>query len=213
MAVPIKAGAAGCFQNIVGSNSYGKLDNSTCNQLTDTAGKIIDPSVNCYLQTIANHPSAGGATSPPSFAQKDCSSIPTNDIVNAPQGLGTGQTGVTTTSCSGDKDRGFFGFPKWYSYLPGTIETSSKGGLVCHPVLDNINDFWLIGAAIAEIMLRIASLLAIGYVVFGGVQYIRSQGESDRLKQARESILYAVIGLVISVSAAGIVSYIAGRFK
>jgi len=125
---------------------------------------------------------------------------------------GSGGAGSAGAACSGDSSRGFLGFPKWYTYLPGTIETNVNGVSICHPIIDNINDFWLIGAAVVEILLRFASLLAIGFVVYGGVEYIQSQGEPDRLQKARGTILYAIIGLVVSIGAATIITFIAGQF-
>jgi len=40
------------------------------------------------------------------------------------------------------------------------------------------------------------------------VRYVLSQGESDRLKQAKDMILYAVIGLVITLLAFAITVFV-----
>jgi hypothetical protein len=55
--------------------------------------------------------------------------------------------------------------------------------------------------------------LAVVFLVYGGLQYILSAGNPARMKQARETILYAVVGVVVAGSAYGIISYITGQFK
>jgi hypothetical protein len=105
----------------------------------------------------------------------------------------------------------FFGFPTWYQYVK-TTTTNGK----CSLNIDfstNPQDAWLIGLGVADILLRIASLVAIGYVVYGGVQYMTSQGQPDGTAKARQTIINALIGLVIAVAATAIVSFIAGRFN
>lgn len=120
-------------------------------------------------------------------------------------------------SCRGGN---FLGFPPWYKYLPGADNTiydyGSKPPLVighaCTPQIHAIGDVWLIGMAILEMLLRVAALAAIVLVVWGGIQFISSQGEPDKTAKARSTVINALIGLVISVSAAAIVSFVAGRF-
>ena len=60
--------------------------------------------------------------------------------------------------------------------------------------------------------LRLASIAAIAMVVYGGVQYIMSQDEPDKTKQARSTIINALIGLVVAVAATTLITFIAGRF-
>lgn len=102
----------------------------------------------------------------------------------------------------------FLGFPSWYHYLP----CQSVNG-VQTPQLNNINDIWLILAALIEILLRIGALAALIFVIVGGAQYMTSQGQPDRTTRARMTIINALIGLVISILAATVVSFIAGQFK
>jgi hypothetical protein len=47
--------------------------------------------------------------------------------------------------------------------------------------------------------------LSVVFVVVGGIRYAISNGESAKLKQAKETILYAIIGLVVSLLAFAIV--------
>jgi ABC-type Fe3+ transport system permease subunit len=108
----------------------------------------------------------------------------------------------------------FLGFPKWYKYIDGyTVPASQPGGGSCAPQVTHISDIWLIVAAFVEILLRIGAILAIVFVIYGGVQYITSQGEPSKTNQARQTVINALIGLVIAVGATTIVTFTAGRFK
>ena len=102
----------------------------------------------------------------------------------------------------------FFAFPTWYKYLPTSTDARSN----CVPVIKGITDIWLIVAAIVDILLRVAALVAVFFIVYAGVQFIMAQGEPDKTAKARSTILDAVVGLVIAVMAAALVSFVAGRF-
>jgi hypothetical protein len=104
----------------------------------------------------------------------------------------------------------FFGFPTWYKYLKGITDATPQRR--CLPQIKALNDIWLVAAAAVELLLRVAVMVSIGFVVWGGVTYILSQGEPDKTKQARETIFNALLGLVISIAATTVVSFIAARF-
>jgi ABC-type Fe3+ transport system permease subunit len=106
-------------------------------------------------------------------------------------------------------DHGFFGIPHWYQFLPGTLDASNK----CIPQITSINDIWLIVAAVIEMLLRVAAIAAIVFVIWGGIEFIRSQGEPDATTRARNTVFNALIGLVIAVVAATAVTFFAGQFN
>jgi len=120
-------------------------------------------------------------------------------------------------SFSSDPGSSFLGLPKWYKYLKGqqslTLDIHSSGVTVCSPHLNTLSDVWLIAAAVTEMLLRIAAFAAIVYVIYGGVQFMLSQGDPGKTAQARTTVISAVVGLTISVVAAGVVTFIAGRFS
>ena len=45
-------------------------------------------------------------------------------------------------------------------------------------------------------------------IIIGGVFYITSQGEPDKIKRAKNAILYAIIGLIISLLSFAIVNFV-----
>lgn len=111
---------------------------------------------------------------------------------------------IFAKACDGGS---FFGLPKWYKYLDG-----QGSGVNCSPVLGGINDLWLVLLAIIEILLRVAILVAIGFMLYGGIKFITSRGNPDKINTARNTVQDSLVGIVIAVAATAIVSFIAGRF-
>jgi hypothetical protein len=111
------------------------------------------------------------------------------------------------TTCS-QKD--FFGLPTWYKYLveAGKMEVNSVTGHCEFVKAIQVSDLSLIGLAMLDIVLRVAGLVAVGYVIYGGIQYVVSEGEPDRSKKARQTIVNALIGMVIAIVATGFVSFV-----
>lgn len=117
------------------------------------------------------------------------------------------------------RDSMFLGFPTWYKYL----EPEFINGECKLTALDPDNDGNTTAAdmgkaigkvilAVIEIMLRVAALVAIGFIIYGGVLYISSQGEPDKTKQALATVTNALIGLVVAVMATILVTFVGGRF-
>lgn len=50
--------------------------------------------------------------------------------------------------------------------------------------------------------------VAVIMIVVGGIQYATSQGDAGAVAKAKNTILYAVIGLVVALLATGIVSFV-----
>jgi len=57
-------------------------------------------------------------------------------------------------------------------------------------------------------LLVIAALAAVIFIILGGIRYIFSQGEDDQATQAKNTILYAVIGLIVIGLAAALVNFV-----
>jgi hypothetical protein cdiviTM7_00627 len=45
-------------------------------------------------------------------------------------------------------------------------------------------------------------------VVIGGLKYVTSQGNQQQLKSAKDTILYAIVGLVVAIAARAIVQLV-----
>lgn len=56
----------------------------------------------------------------------------------------------------------------------------------------------------------LAGIVAVGFIVYGAINYAMTQGDPGKIKQASQTIAYAVIGLIIVLLAAAITNFIAG---
>ena len=59
-----------------------------------------------------------------------------------------------------------------------------------------------------SIVFLVAGGVATLYLVIGAIKYASSSGDPNNTKSARDTILYAVIGLVVSLSAYAIVNFV-----
>ncbi|MDO4526693.1 MAG: pilin [Candidatus Saccharibacteria bacterium] len=54
----------------------------------------------------------------------------------------------------------------------------------------------------------ILALVAVIFVLIGGINYITSAGDPSKVKKAKETILYALIGLAVAVLSFAIVNFV-----
>lgn len=65
---------------------------------------------------------------------------------------------------------------------------------------------------VVNILLYILGAIAVVMIVIGGVRYVTSNGESSNTKAAKDTILYAVIGLIVAIMAYAIVNFVITAF-
>lgn len=97
----------------------------------------------------------------------------------------------------------FFGFPTWYACLP----KDSSG----HPKLTKLEDVWLVAFPLLETGIKAAAYIAVGFMLWGSIRFIKSQGNPGEITAARDTIRDALIGLVICISSVAIVQFAASR--
>jgi len=61
---------------------------------------------------------------------------------------------------------------------------------------------------IINILLTVASVVAVIMIIIGGIRYATSNGDSNQVTAAKNTIMYAVIGLVIAIFAYAIVNFV-----
>ncbi len=66
---------------------------------------------------------------------------------------------------------------------------------------------------IVNTMLFILGIIAVIMIVIGGIRYVVSNGDSSAVAGAKNTILYAVIGLVVAILAYAIVNFVVTTFK
>ena len=91
------------------------------------------------------------------------------------------------------------------------VECQSANAGQCNLVKSNQkldNQVW----RILQVVFGILGGIAVIMIVIGGFMYSVSAGDAGKVKNAKNTILYAVIGLVIALFATAIVSFIASYF-
>ena len=73
---------------------------------------------------------------------------------------------------------------------------------------DKFNDA-VIG--IINAIIGVLGVIAVLVIILGGVQYMTSAGDAGKVKKAKDTILYGVIGLIICIFAAAIVNFIIAK--
>ncbi len=61
---------------------------------------------------------------------------------------------------------------------------------------------------IINLLLTVIGIIAVIMIVIGGFRYTTSAGDAGQTKSARDTIIYAVVGLVIAIMAYGIVNFV-----
>lgn len=81
------------------------------------------------------------------------------------------------------------------------------------PKLDNLNVIGVILANVIQIIITLSGVLAVIIITWSGIQYIISQGDPAKVKDAKNSIVYAVVGLVLASTAFLIIEYLVRQFN
>jgi hypothetical protein len=65
---------------------------------------------------------------------------------------------------------------------------------------------------VINVMLFIIGVLSVIMIVYGGILYVISAGDSGRVSKAKNTIMYAIVGLVVALLAYAIVNFVITRF-
>lgn len=87
--------------------------------------------------------------------------------------------------------------------IPSQQTINNQGLNAVFPLIANILNYLLFAAG----------ALAIIFVLIGAFQYVISSGNPQNIAQAKRTITYAIVGLVIVMMALVIVQFVRGIFK
>lgn len=65
---------------------------------------------------------------------------------------------------------------------------------------------------IVDVMLFILGAIAVVMIVVGGIRYTTSNGDANSTKGAKDTIMYAVVGLIVAILAYAIVNFVLDAF-
>jgi len=130
-------------------------------------------------------------------------------------------TTVSAIDCVAEteKARGdFLSFPSWSRGFPLEPKTDpNTGEEYCVLAESAFEDkelgpiIFTIALNIIDMALRLAGIIAVGFVIWGGFHYTMSHGEPEQAKKSMDIIRSSLIGLVITMIAAVVVSFVVSR--
>ena len=107
----------------------------------------------------------------------------------------------------------FFGLPAWYR---GLVDSSCSVKKINQEGKDGgvtVQQFvWTVVGNIFDGIFRIIGVVAVGFIVWAGIQYMISTGDSGKMGKAKTTLTNAIIGLIISLVASSIVQLVMGVF-
>ena len=65
---------------------------------------------------------------------------------------------------------------------------------------------------VTNILLFLMGAISVIMIIVGGIRYITSQGNQQQLQSAKNTVLYAVVGLVVAIAARAIVMLVVDSF-
>ena len=76
---------------------------------------------------------------------------------------------------------------------------------------NNTNDLMTRVNTIINVVIGFVGLVAVVVIILGGISYTTSAGDPGKVKKAKDTILYGIIGLVVAVLAFAIVNFVLGN--
>ena len=72
----------------------------------------------------------------------------------------------------------------------------------------NTTEIMPVVQVIINVVIGIIGLISVVMIIVGGIMYTTSQGQPDKVKQAKDVILYAIVGLVVALLAFAVVNFV-----
>jgi len=145
-----------------------------------------------------------GAT--PAYA-KACADIGT---------IGTAATSVQFTgACTDDKGNTTY----WSKGVKKTkdefckLDSGLRAGIECARGDDQVGELTGQGGIVTtviNIMLFVIGILCVIMIIFGGIRYTTSTGDKTKVDAAKNTIIYAVVGLIVAIVAWALVNWVFG---
>jgi type IV secretion system pilin len=86
---------------------------------------------------------------------------------------------------------------------------ANKNSSVCKSTGDDANKMIKI---VINLILSVLGIISVIMIILGGIRYTTSGGDSAGIKTARDTIIYAIVGLVIAILAFAIVNFVLDSF-
>jgi hypothetical protein len=65
---------------------------------------------------------------------------------------------------------------------------------------------------VTNILVFLIGAVSVIFIIIGGLRYVTSNGDSKQVSAAKDTILYAVIGVIVAIAAYAIVNFVTSAF-
>lgn len=111
----------------------------------------------------------------------------------------------TLVSVFGYSSTAFAGTPTTADKILSGADKTGQGGAGAVTVESSIE-------TITNVLLFLIGVVAVIMLIIGGIRYTTSNGDSSSVKAAKDTILYAIIGLIVAIMAYAIVRWVVRLF-
>jgi hypothetical protein len=91
----------------------------------------------------------------------------------------------------------------------GAGASCSKGG----SQKENLFGVGGVFTAIANALIFVIGAISVIYIIIGGVRYVTSRGDAKAVQSAKDTILYAIIGVVVAIVSFAVVQFVVNALK
>lgn len=130
-------------------------------------------------------------------------SVAVSGMVNIPVYAADDSLSAENCDPEGKNSSNFLNFPTWYRGL----SCDSSGILSLRNNSPGIIAL-TVGLNAIDIMLRLIAMVAIVFLVWGGIQYMLSSGDSAKSAKAQKTVTGAIVGLMIAIVSVSIVTFV-----
>ena len=95
----------------------------------------------------------------------------------------------------------------------GSAKQCITDGLTASGTSTTPNSFSSVLTTVTNILLFLMGAVSVIMIIIGGFMYVTAAGDAGRIKTAKNTILYAVIGLIVAIFAWAIVSFVVQQFS
>ena len=91
-------------------------------------------------------------------------------------------------------------------------KTGIRSGIKCAKSGDQKANLGNVIETVTNVLLFIIGAVSVIMIIIGGIKYVLSNGDASQVTSAKNTILYAVIGLVVALLAYAIVNFVIDSF-
>ena len=90
--------------------------------------------------------------------------------------------------------------------LPANAASDTSGGLRGGIQTTKTDD------TVINTMLFIVGILSVIMIIYAGIRYATAHGDKGQVESAKNTLIYAIVGLVVSILAYALVNWVTGLF-